>query len=726
MDDQVQGDGSPLEPIILSEGEDEAPDASLGSQSASSESEHDDDEDAPAESGSPESASPERESSLFVDQPGATISPEADDAESSQPDEDDEEEAQAESEQPEGTHSPEGEPAQGQDESDHGEGDDDYGSDESEDSDDYEGIAECGGIECQKQCDIYEHRLRAKDRRNQSLKVTIKEKNARIRVLEGRITDLAQQVKRLGGRPVWAARRRPRPAKQNLSPRGMSQWQSMLRRSISQDDEFAYKRAWKSSQQTLNMPVDIGKSHPGIRFVAKDGRDVPHDMSPESEDDMSPESEDYISPERDPIIAKMPSGVQMPDAVLFCILEHLLSYEGFLCHCISRLDPHERPNSFPTKRELGHERTGIRGRFFFSQSPERTPVSLTHDTLDPNHLLAALLVSRKCAFFGIHIFYGRNTFAFSSLGEFGRAMQGWGTARVQRLQHIELTWIGGRVVRFNLPSGECHDARTRPLQWLCESSNLKTMVIHIEETNKNVIRRPHEPEDHKLYLKRKMAGKTQGRMTRALRCCRGMDFVTLLRGLRWVRILDLDKQYLGLPRRKSAIRDKSFTIDVQRAVTQEKKPREAAKSRPERLDLLFPFCEHRWNPEAPDFELVRVIYDEDTEFSCRENDLDQTDSSDSDESDDDDDSSGSGSHSPPGRSRRRRPFTPAPSPGVAEEEELSESEGDSPDESQHSVSDLPDQSDLGSIAGDSDAGSVTFRRHRLNQYLRDDSQVSSG
>lgn len=730
MDDQVQGDGSPLEPIPISDDEEEAPDESLGPQSASSDSEHDEDEDAPAESESPESASPERESSLFVDQPGATISPEADDAESSQPDEDDEEEEQAESEQPEGTHSPEGEPAQSQGESDHGEDEDDYGSDESEDRDGHEGIAECGGIECQRQCDMYEHRMRAKDRRNQSLKATIKEKNARIRVLEGRITDLAQQVKRLGGRPVWAAKRGPRPAKQDLSPRGMSQWQSMLRRSISKDDKFAYKKAWKSSQQTLNMPVDIGKSHPGIRFVAKDGRDAQHDMSPESEGE--------ISPERDPITAKMPPGVQMPDAVLFCILEHLLSYEGFLCHCISRLDPHERPDSFPTKRELGHERTGIRGRFFFSRG-QRTPISLTHSTLDPNQVLAALLVSRKSAFFGIHIFYGRNTFAFSSLGEFGRAMRGWGTARVQRVQHIELTWVGGRVVRFNLPSGERHDARTRPLEWMCEMKTIKTLVIHIEETNKNVIRRPHEPEDLKLYLKRKMAGKTQGRMTRSLRSCRGMDFITLLRGLRWVRFLDLDKQFLGLSRRKSAIRDKSFTIDVSRVVTQEKKPAEAEKSRPERLDLLFPFCEQRWNPEAPDFELVRVIYDEDTEFSCRENDLDwdgtssqgtiePSDSSDSDESDDDGDSSGSGSNSPPRMSRRRRPFTPAPSPGVAEEEELSESEGDLPDESQRSVSDDPDQSDFGSIDED-DADSVTtevFRRHRLNQYLRDDSQDSSG
>lgn len=315
-------------------------------------------------------------------------------------------------------------------------------------------------------------------------------------------------------------------------------------------------------------------------------------------------------------------------------------------------------------------------------------------------------------------------------------MKGWGPARIERIQHVELSWLGGRVVRFNLPSGQRQDARTQPLEWFCEMKNIKTLVIHIEETNRNVIRRSQEPESRKLYLKRKMAGKCQGRMTRALRCVRGLDSITLLRGMRWVRVLDLDKQFQGLSRRKSGIRDKSFTIDILRAVTQEKKPATAVKSRPERLDLLFPVSGQGWNPDDEDFELIRVIYDEDTGFYCRENDLDadgtssqgtiegsdssddDEDESDNDEDDEDGDSPGSGMHSPPGSSRRRRPFTPAPSPGDAEWSE-----------SQNSVSDDLVQSAAGSDSGDSDVDSVTtevFRHRRLNQYLRDDSQVSSG
>lgn len=310
-------------------------------------------------------------------------------------------------------------------------------------------------------------------------------------------------------------------------------------------------------------------------------------------------------------------------------------------------------------------------------------------------------------------------------------MTGWGAARVQRLQHIELTWLGGRVVRFNLPSGRSQDARTKPLEWFCEMQNIKTLVIHIEETNRNVIRRPQEPEELKLYLKRKMAGKCQGRMTRSLRCVRGIDYITLLRGMRWVRVLSLDKEFQGLKRTKSLIRDGSFTQDLQRVMTQEKKHSAAVNSRPERLDLLFPSSEQGWNPEEQDFHFVRAIYEEDTGFYCRENDLDAdgtssqgtiegSDSSDDEEDgsddDEDDDSSGSGLHSPPGLSRRRRPFTPAPGP-----DDLSESE------SQHSVSDDLAQSTPDSDHDDSDGESVTtevFRHRRLNQYLRDDSQVS--
>lgn len=245
-------------------------------------------------------------------------------------------------------------------------------------------------------------------------------------------------------------------------------------------------------------------------------------------------------------------------------------------------------------------------------------------------------------------------------------------------------------------------------------------------------------------MKGKTAGQPNYRMTRSMRSTLGVDYIYQLRGLLWFRAYDLDKEIVNPKRSSAKIRDQSFILDVERATTQEKVPARHEKSKLENLDPLFPVGAS-WKPSRRDFDRIRELYTEDTGYDNRRNDLDwdatssrgtvDSDASDDDEDgsddDEDDDSSGSGSRSPPGPPRRRRPFTPAPSPGVSEEEELSESEGDLPDVSQHSVSDDPDQSDLGSIAGSSDeddADSVTtegFRRHRLNQYLRDDSQVSS-
>lgn len=298
-------------------------------------------------------------------------------------------------------------------------------------------------------------------------------------------------------------------------------------------------------------------------------------------------------------------------------------------------------------------------------------------------------------------------------------MTGWKHARIQRIQNIELAWLGGRVVRFSEISGERRDARTQPLSWFSELACLKTLVVHIEETNRNVIRRQWESDDWKKYQRKKMAGKCQGRMTRALRCCRGMDYITLLRGLHWVRVFDLDKQLRMVPREEATIRDQSFVIDVERAVTQQKSPSKAAKARPERLDALFPVGERGWNPGDEDFQRVCVLFDEDTGYQSRPNDLD-TDSAasegtiDSDSGDsegDDSDDSGSPPRWPPSR----RPDTPAPSVYSGEEEERSGNEG----ENDHSGSEGDDS------GNNSDDSYDTMRRRRLVQYRRRCSTVNS-
>lgn len=313
--------------------------------------------------------------------------------------------------------------------------------------------------------------------------------------------------------------------------------------------------------------------------------------------------------------------------------------------------------------------------------------------------------------------------------------------------------MGSKCVDFELKGSRKRlNRRTMPLAWFCETASLKTLCIHISESKKSVIRRPYEPESQKVYMKGKTAGQPNWRMTRSLRNCLGMDYIYQLRGLYWVRFYDLDKENADPRRSRAKIRDKSFKLDVERVATQEKVPARAENSRLENLDRLFPDADS-WTPSQEDFDSIRPIYNEDTGYDnrCNDLDIDATSSqdtigrrtpsdSDSGGSDDDNDS-GPALHTPPRPSRRRRTFTPAPGPADFEEEGGIEDEGnefsDGDDNSQHSgseeaaqndsVSEEPHHDNSGSEDGDSeddDNESVTtevFQRRRLHQYLRGDS-----
>ena len=121
---------------------------------------------------------------------------------------------------------------------------------------------------------------------------------------------------------------------------------------------------------------------------------------------------------------------KLPGVVQVRVLEMLLVKSGQLVHCLSRLDPFVPPARFPSAEELGENRSGYRNVFFWGGRE----CSITEDGVDPNQLLAILSTSRRLFFLGSHIFYGGNTFSFSSLGELGRFMQGIGLARMARLQ----------------------------------------------------------------------------------------------------------------------------------------------------------------------------------------------------------------------------------------------------------------------------------------------------
>lgn len=281
--------------------------------------------------------------------------------------------------------------------------------------------------------------------------------------------------------------------------------------------------------------------------------------------------------------------------------------------------------------------------------------------------------------------------------------------------------------------------RTMSLTWFCDTSNLKTLVIHITETSKDYIRRRYEPIATKLYMKGKTAGQPNARMTRALRCCHGMDYIYQLRGLYWLHVYDLDKTVLTMERHP--VRDSSFVIDLQRVVTQAKVPSRAENSSLPNLKHLF--SEEGWKPASLDFEVIGQVFSEETGYDLRENDLDNDatssrgtlspspppEESDDDGSDDggsEDGSDGLKSVSPgpdlptpPSSTRRRMHRNTTPAPARVEIWDLDdESEG----HAEHGEEEENDQdTEDGQETDDDDKRSINtdiIRTRRCYQFIR--------
>lgn len=99
----------------------------------------------------------------------------------------------------------------------------------------------------------------------------------------------------------------------------------------------------------------------------------------------------------------------IPADVQFQILKHFFDFKGRVVHAISRLDRYHPVEEVPLNRfgkpSYLHRLHVGSSKFSLTFSPE------------PNVFLAPLLVCKRWHFWGSHIFYGENTFAFSSLGE---------------------------------------------------------------------------------------------------------------------------------------------------------------------------------------------------------------------------------------------------------------------------------------------------------------------
>ena len=106
---------------------------------------------------------------------------------------------------------------------------------------------------------------------------------------------------------------------------------------------------------------------------------------------------------------RLPPNMSLPIKVKLRILQHLLTFPGEPLHAISRLDPYRAPRRDPND-------TNWEPRLLHRFHVGTAAVSLT-DAINPNDLLAPLLVSSQWHFWGSTIFYSKNRFVFSSLGE---------------------------------------------------------------------------------------------------------------------------------------------------------------------------------------------------------------------------------------------------------------------------------------------------------------------
>ncbi|KAK4457035.1 hypothetical protein QBC42DRAFT_146837, partial [Cladorrhinum samala] len=365
------------------------------------------------------------------------------------------------------------------------------------------------------------------------------------------------------------------------------------------------------------MSTRIEWVHPDITFVPprrpvrvrnrRPESDTTDSDASESESNESDEDEDDDDANNTPFPFE-----RLPWAVQLKIFKMILHKEGELVHCLSRLDPFKAPDNFPDEEDL--HGSGLINRFFWG----RRTCSISTDTRDPNEVLGLLLVSKRFHWIGVHIFYGLNTFAFSSLGEFYRFCKGIGKGRVARIQHVELTFTGNQYLTVKVREGEKRipfSFRTYALLSFVDMHRLKTLVVHVNETGKNYIRRRYEPEPLKELMARKTAGQPNQRLTRALRNLQGIDYLYQLRGLEWIRFYDLYKE-IKLREVRPIVQDWSFIEDITRTSTNPKVPSRFESSK---LENLRPLLRARldanddadgpaWQPSEDDWRLVKSVY----------------------------------------------------------------------------------------------------------------------
>ncbi|KAK2048103.1 hypothetical protein LZ31DRAFT_516598 [Colletotrichum somersetense] len=351
-------------------------------------------------------------------------------------------------------------------------------------------------------------------------------------------------------------------------------------------DNISYRAIYKLCCKEENMSTNPRNVHPNLRLRQPNNNELQADAldglstrnirdgsdADLEEENQVPTGEERDGPEALFVQDDEQTGVEQPPersslsnlpferfpaSIQANIFKWIYIQEDKLIHCISRLDPYMPPEE-PTETNVN--RSGLPHRFHLSGKP----CNVTY-AINPNEHLALLSICKKWHYLGVHAFYGLNTFAFSSLGEFGRFCTGIGAARRERIQHVELLWMGNQYLtqkpvkedeRLQWVSKRAWDA-----SWLCQMRRLKTLVIHVNETGSDYQRRRHEPSAHIEWMTSITAGQPNFRLTRSLRTLQGLDFIHQLRGMELIQFYDFGMALKD--GKRHPIRDWSFYMDIE-------------------------------------------------------------------------------------------------------------------------------------------------------------------
>ncbi|WYZ35666.1 hypothetical protein EsH8_X_000313 [Colletotrichum jinshuiense] len=421
-------------------------------------------------------------------------------------------------------------------------------------------------------------------------------------------------------------------------------WPEKLRRFLTDPEDVeseSYDDIYKTCCKEENMSTVKDNIHPNLRFrpptahehqadisdalftevtevdVANQFENEHRDFSDELfvQDDEHPEDNQSLETLRRPR-AQGSGGVQsvpsifpidqLPVNVLANVFKFIFYHENKLVHCITRLDPFLPPEELPRTNVYS---SGLLHRFHLSGKS----CNITH-AIKPHKHLALLSVCKRWHYLGIHAFYGLNTFAFSSFGEFGRFCTGIGPARRERIQHIELLWVGNQYLSHKpiLENNKFKwvSKRTWDVSWLCQMPRLRSLIVHVNESGYSYMRRKHEPSSYKDWMASVTGGQPNFRLTRSLRNLQGLDYIHQLRGMELIQFYDfeLSLKYGGRHR----VRDWSFCRDIENVTAM---PKVGDRVEEAKLENLTPVLKNLVASDE-DLNAIKAFYQDSAAFDA--------------------------------------------------------------------------------------------------------------